>query len=454
LSQVSATVLSEDDARELANRILDRSGAAEAIVQLRSSADGYTRFAANEITTSGDATDVTATLSVRVEGREASVEFNAFDDQTLVSAGERARAMAEVLPVDPELQELLEQQRYHEVEAWFEATAGLDPAARAASVRTMIARASGGGLVSSGFLARRASSVAVANTIGLFAYHRSTLASLTTTVRTRAGDGSGWAGDTGADWARMRSPDDLVERAVDKATRSAGATAVEPGAYTVVLEPTAAGSLLQLLGFAMDERAAEEGRSFFARPGGGTKRGEHVTASGISLVSDPGSPLLRTQPFTDDGQPLARTTWVEDGVLTTLSRSRAWADRTARQPIPAGNSLLLDAGGSGSTDDLVTGVERGLLVTRFWYIRSVDARSLLYTGLTRDGVFLIERGRVTRPVKNLRFNESVIRMLGSVDAAGAPVRVVASESGGLGAAVAVPPLVVRDFQFTALSDAV
>jgi len=451
---VAETTLSADDARALATRILQRSGAEEAEVRLLSSDDGHTRFAANQITTTGDATDLIATLAVRIEGREASVEFNTFDDASYVSAGERARAMAQLLPPDPELQDLLEQQEYVETIAWFDGTVGLDPTARAAAAQSMIDRAAGGGLVASGFLPRRAAAYAVANTIGLFAYHRSTLASLTTTVRTRSGDGSGWAGDTGNDWSRMSPSLDVAERAVEKAARSAGATAIEPGAYTVVLEPTAVGNLVQLLRFALDERAAEEGRSFFGRQDGGSKVGEQVTASGISLTSDPLSPLLRTQPFAGDGQPLPRTTWIEDGMLTTLARSRAWAERTQREPIPNGNGWLLDAGGEGSTADLVAGVNRGLLVTRFWYIRRVDARSLLYTGLTRDGVFLIEDGQITRPVKNLRFNESVIRMLSSVEAAGAPVRVVASESGGLGTAIAVPPLVVRDFQFTALSDAV
>ena len=133
---------------------------------------------------------------------------------------------------------------------------------------------------------------------------------------------------------------------------------------------------------------------------------------------------------------------------------RAWAERVQQAPVPLGNNLVLDAGGEGTAADLVSGVERGLLVTRFWYIRGVDPRSLSYTGLTRDGVFLIENGQITRPVSNLRFNESIIRMLGSIEAAGAPERVVASESGGLGSAIVAPPLVVRDFQFTAVSDAV
>jgi predicted Zn-dependent protease len=448
------TILTADAARELAERILDRSGSAEAEVRLRSTDDGHTRFAANQITTTGDATDLTASLSVRVEGREASVEFNTFDDETYVAAGERARAMAELLPEDPELQELLEPQTYDETDAWFDGTLGLDPTARASAAQVVIDRAVRGGLVASGFLQRRVSAYGVANSVGLFAYHRATLASLTTTVRTTAGDGSGWAGETGNDWARMPATLDVAERAIEKAARSAGAEAIEPGAYTVVLEPTAVGNLVQLMRFAMDERAAEEGRSFFARRGGGTRMGERIAAPGIALVSDPTSPMLRTQPFTAEGQRLGRTEWISDGVVTTLSRSRAWADRVREAPVPVGNGLLLDAGGEGTVADLVPGVERGLLVTRFWYIRGVDPRSLLYTGLTRDGVFLIENGEVSRPVKNLRFNESVIRLLNSVEAAGAPARVVASESGGLGTAVAVPPLVVRDFQFTALSDAV
>jgi predicted Zn-dependent protease len=146
-------------------------------------------------------------------------------------------------------------------------------------------------------------------------------------------------------------------------------------------------------------------------------------------------------------------TWIENGVVKNLAYDRYWAQRQSVEPTPVGGSLVM-SGGDASLDEMIASTQRGILVTRFWYIRGVDPRTILYTGLTRDGTFLIENGRVTRAVKNLRFNESPIFMLNNVEAMGRPVRVSASESGGVGNGVVVPPLKVRDFNFTSLSDAI
>jgi predicted Zn-dependent protease len=140
-------------------------------------------------------------------------------------------------------------------------------------------------------------------------------------------------------------------------------------------------------------------------------------------------------------------------VLTNLSYSRYWAQQQSRDAVAVGGGMKL-TGGDGATADLISTVERGILVTRFWDIRSVDQRRLLYTGLTRDGTFLIEGGQVTRPVKNLRFNEGPMSMLNKVESIGTAVRIVASEAGGIGEPVVAPPLVVQDFHFTSVSDAV
>jgi hypothetical protein len=172
----------------------------------------------------------------------------------------------------------------------------------------------------------------------------------------------------------------------------------------------------------------------------------------VTVYSDPEDPDLLERPFTDEGLPVGRTTWIEGGVLANLAYDRYWADRQGRDPLPRAGGIKFP-GQSGSVRDLIEGVDFGVLVTRFWYIRGVDPRTLKYTGLTRDGTFLIENGRVTAAVKNLRFNESIVAMLNNVEAVGEAVRVVASESGGLGPAVVVPPLVVRNFHFTSVSDA-
>jgi predicted Zn-dependent protease len=173
----------------------------------------------------------------------------------------------------------------------------------------------------------------------------------------------------------------------------------------------------------------------------------------VTLVSDPLDPEAYASTFTGDGQPIPRTVLIENGVVKNLTYDRYWASKTGKEPVPFGGSLRM-SGGDASLDDLIASTDRGILVTRFWYIRPVDPRTILYTGLTRDGTFLIEKGKITRAVKNLRYNESPIFMLNNLEAMGRPVRVSASEAGGPGLPIVVPPLKVRDFNFTSLSDAV
>jgi predicted Zn-dependent protease len=252
----------------------------------------------------------------------------------------------------------------------------------------------------------------------------------------------------------MTPPATLAARAIEKAVRSRDAVALEPGRYTVVLEPTAVGNLLGLMAFAMNARSAEEGRSFFSKPGGATKIGEKVVDERVTIISDPQDPDLLADPYTGEGLPIGRTVWIEKGVVQHLAYDRFWANKRGVAPTPLGGGLKM-AGGTASLDELIAGVSRGLLVTRFWYIRGVDPRSILNTGLTRDGLFLIENGRVTRAVRNFRFNESPVVMLNNLEALGRPERVSASESGGVGGnAVVVPPIVAREFTFTSISEAV
>ncbi|MGH7645983.1 MAG: metallopeptidase TldD-related protein, partial [Gemmatimonadales bacterium] len=311
------------------------------------------------------------------------------------------------------------------------------------------------GLVAAGFLERTAGAGAIANSVGLFAYHAATVATHTLTVRTPDGQGSGWAGTAHNDTARLAAPAALAERAIGKARGSRDAQPLEPGKYVVVLEPTAVGNLLGLLGFALNARQADEGRTFFSKRGGGTKVGEKIVDERVTIASDPNDPDLLSRPFTGEGLPTERVVWIENGVLKNLAYDRFWADKKGVKPTAAAQGFRL-SGGTATQDELIAGVERGLLVTRFWYIRSVDPRTMLFTGLTRDGVFLIEQGKVTRAVRNFRFNESPIAMLNNLAALGRPERVAAGEGGGggFGSTLVVPPLVVREFTFTSVSEAV
>ncbi len=446
-------ILSEAAARALCNRALRYVAAPAKQVLIVAREEGNTRSAVNGISSVGDIDDTVITLTAEDGERKASLELNQTDDRALAEAGRRLDALLRVAPEDPELVPLLEQQTYQIVDGFFPSTAALDAVQRAQAAAGLVQSAASEGLLAAGYLVHRTGVRAVANSAGLFAYHRSTAVSVTVSVRTAAGDGSGWAGATHNDWSRVTSPQALADRAVEKARRSRGAEAIDPGTYTVVLEPTAVGNLIARIPGALDARAADEGGSPFSRRGGGTRIGEQVVDERVMLYSDPADPDLLESPFTDEGEAVGRTVWIENGVLQRLGYSRFWAARQGRVPVPIAGGLKL-AGGTGDAASLIQSVERGLLVTRFWDIRALDPRTMRYTGLTRDGTFLIEDGQVTRPVKNLRFDDSVLGALNRIEAMGAPVRVVTSESGGVGPALVVPPVVVRDFRFSSVSDAV
>lgn len=446
--------LTRDEAKRLADRVLSFSRAEGCQVNLASGIHGNTRSAVDGVSTSGDVRDTTITLAARFGKRSASVSTNLLDDAALRRAVETSEQLARIAPENPEQMPLLEPQRYAEVPALARATVELDAAARAEAAGVTHGACMRAGLRGAGFIHRSVGADAVANSAGLFAYHESSELVHTLSVRTPAGDGAGWAGTAHNDWARSRAPAELAERAIARALQSRGAGPLEPGKYTVILEPTAVANLLGLLAWSLDARAADEGRSFFSRRGGGNRIGEKIVDDRVTIVSDPADPELLQGPFTSEGEPIGRTAWIENGVVRNLAYSRFWADKQGVAPRPQGGGIRM-SGTDATLDQLIAQVDRGLLVTRFWYIRGVDPRTITHTGLTRDGVLLVENGKVSRAVQNFRFNESPVTMLRNLVALGKPERVTSSETGGLGAtAMVVPPIVAREFNFTSVSEAV
>ncbi len=444
--------LSRAECDAIAKKVLSFSTADECRVSINSGMRQNTRFAVNQISTAGDNYNAAVTVRSVIGKRSANVTVNRLDDASLRAAVQNAERIARLAPEDPELLPELGPQDVPPSVQWSDATASLEPEARAEAVRAITEPARRAGLVSTGYLEANAGSFAVANNKGLFAYDRSTAVAFTTTVRTPDGTGSGWAGASDNDFRRI-DPRLLAERAIEKARKSVNPVAIEPGRYTVILEPTAVANLVQLIGGALNARNADEGRSFFSKAGGGNKIGEKVVDERVTLVSDPFDPRVPSGTFGGDGLPTQKVTWIENGVVRNLAYDRFWAQRTGKAPVSAGGTLAM-SGGSSSMEEMIASTERGILVTRFWYIRSVDPRTILFTGLTRDGTFLIENGKVTRPVKNLRYNESPIFMLNNLQMMGRPERVSASEAGGPGQAIIVPPLKCRDFNFTSTSDAI
>jgi predicted Zn-dependent protease len=446
--------LSRDEAKRLADRILGFSRAEGCQVNLSSQIEGNTRYAVGGVTTAGEVRDTAVTIASRFGKRAASVTTNLLDDTALRRAVETSEQLARLAPENPEQMPLLGPQQPVDVRGLAQATVALDAEARADAVRVAHDACSRAGLQEAGLIHRSAGGTAVANSAGLFAWHEASEVVHTLSARTAAGDGSGWAGIAHNDWARSLAPAAVAQRAIDRTLQSRNAVPLDPGKYTVVLEPTAVANLLQLLTWSLDARAADEGRSFFSRAGGGNRIGERIVDERVTVLSDPQDPDLLQQPFTEEGQPVGRTVWVENGVVRNLAYDRYWAGRQGVEPRPSGGGIRM-TGTEATLEQLIAQVDRGLLVTRFWYIRSVDPRTIAHTGLTRDGVLLIENGRVTRAVQNFRFNESPVVMLRNLVALGTPERVTSSETGGLGStAMVVPPIVTREFNFTSVSEAV
>jgi len=447
-----AGFLTKEDAQALTKRVLALAKAEQTRVTILGSARGNTRYAVNQISSGGDNTNVTVSIRSTFGTKSASTTTNKLDDVSLQAAVDLSERLAKLAPDDPEAMPELEPQTYDESPGWSAITASLDPAGRAAAVRAVTEPSRAAKLAATGYIESDAQAHAIANNKGLFAYGRQTGAAMTTTVRAPDGSSSGWAGASHTDWSRI-DPEALGARAIDKARASMNPVAIEPGRYTVVLEPTAVGNLVQLLAFALNARNADEGRSFFTKQGGGNKIGLKVVDERVTLVSDPLDPDAAALPFTPEGAPAKKTTWIENGVVRNLAYDRYWAQKQGKSAAPLIGSLKM-SGGTSSMEELIASTQRGILVTRFWYIRPVDPRTILYTGLTRDGTFLIEDGKITKAVKNLRYNESPIFMLNNLDAMGPSVRVSASEDGSPGFAIVVPPIKAHDFNFTSLSDAV
>lgn len=447
-------LLTRDEAKALTDRVLSYSSADETRVNISSTTSGHTRFARGQITTSGDTVDTTIRVTATSGRRSASVSTNRLDEAGLKGAAEQALRLARLSPEDAELMPALAPQSYAEIDAFIDRTAALTADLRAAAVKRTLEGAAARGseaenLLVAGFLVRNTVATAVANSKGLFGYHRSTDVDLSTTARTADGTGSGWARVGTRDW-RAIDPGRLGGIARRKALTSRNPQVFDPGRHTVVLEPQAVADLLPLLVFAFDARSASEGRSAFSAPNGGTRAGERIADERVTLYSDPSDPDVLGQPFDAEGVPVRRQVWIEKGILRNLSYSRYWAQRQGRPSLGAiGNDLAVGlkmTGGSKTTEQLVSDCERGILVTHFFYIRGLDRRTVLFTGLTRDGTFLIERGKVTRPLKNFRWNESPLSMLNRIEDIGRPEPTMPG--------VMMPPLRVSGFNFTSISDAV
>jgi predicted Zn-dependent protease len=446
-------IWTKEQAKALADRALSMSKAEETFVAINGSERANLRFARNTATTSGASSGTTLAITSSFGKRSGTVTTAQFDDASLQRALRNAEEIAKVSPENPEAMPVLGPQTYAPVNAYFADAAGASAEWRAGSVETAIALSKKKDVVSAGFVETQAAMQAVASSKGLFAYDRFTVADYNLTARTPDGSGSGWASKSFNE-LRLLEPSKLATAAIDKAALAKSPAAIEPGKYTVVLEPAALADLIVFMLFSADARQADEGRSFYSKKGGGNRVGEQIVSDKVRIYSDPAHPLAPTVSFDNEGLPIGRNVWVENGVLKDLFYSRFWADKMGKKPT-AGPANVIMEGGTATTNELIAGTERGVLVTRFWYIRPLDPQTLLLTGLTRDGLFLIEKGKVTRAVKNMRWNESPIVALNNLDAMTPAERVVSGEGvGSSGLSLVCPAARIREFTFSSASDAV
>ncbi|HEY0968502.1 MAG TPA: TldD/PmbA family protein [Opitutaceae bacterium] len=454
-------LLTESEAQALLQKVLSFSKADECEASLVGGTSGNLRFARNTVSTSGGSDTLTLDIQSTFGKRTGRARINEFDDASLAKAVRQSEELARLAPENPEYVSFLGPQTYLEPKAFVDATAATTPAQRAEAVAKSIAVCNQEGLTGAGYLDDNASFVAVANTRGLRGYQRSTGVGFSITIRTKDAKGSGYGV---SDFNDIRSLDTeaVTRTAARKAKLSAETRAIEPGKYTVILEPAASVDLIGHMVSAMNARNTDEGRSFLSKPGGGSRLGEKIMDERVNIHSDPMHPELPGNKWSFDGRPQSRVDWIKNGVVTSMAYSRYWARKQGLSgegtpPVSGGGVIgseigafegisgLIMTGGTASLDELIKGVERGVLVTRMWYIRPVDPQTLLYTGLTRDGTFYVENGEIKYAIKNFRFNESPVIMLNNLEALGRPQRANAC---------LIPPMVVRDFTFSSLSDAV
>src|SRR5580658_7353571 len=445
-------MLTKQDAKNLADKILSYAKLPGCTVNISASETVFIRFANNGITTSGYSLDQTVSIeSTTNDKRSGSANVSEWSDEALRNGVELAERLARISQPDPEYMPPLGPQQYPELPNFDVSTGNSRGDALIGHVKAVIDGARGAQLTTAGFVQRSANWVAVANKAGLFGYHQYTDSALTNTMRNAGGTSSGWATQVSTSIKDLNGQD-AARISVEKCVRGDGKRRLEPGKYTVILEPSAVSDLIGYLAYGFGARDAEQGQSFLSKKAekpGETLLGEKLFPEYITLRNDPFNPKLSSSPWSGALLPNEKITWIENGVVKNLFYDRFWAQKAGKKPTPYPNNLILD-GQDHSLDDLIKAAGKALLVTRFWYMRVLQPQTLQVTGLTRDGVFLVENGKVTAPVMNFRWNESPVRAMQNAKMLSLPMRTQGAEAGSSMA----PAILATDFNFASISDAV
>ena len=439
-------LLSETQLRRLAERVFKLSEADETEVQIDVTSDALTRFANNTI--HQNVAEEALSISVRTvfDGRTARATTNKTDHESLRRIVAASSSLARSRPRNPDLLPMPGPQKYARVERFFPATAATSPEDRARAVARVVTMANKRGQTAAGIFSTGAMQSALVNTKGLFAVYQQTRAEFSITVL--EADSSGWVKGNSPD-VKALDPEALVERASQKAVASRAPREIPAGHYTVILEPAAALDLVGQLFYDFAATAVEDKRSCLTG-----RLGKQLMGENITLWDDVSHPLQLGPPYDGEGLPRQKVLLIERGVPRNLVYSRATAKKMGAEPTGHGLALpnewgeapmnLVFEGGKPSVEEMTASTDRGILVTRLWYIREVDPYEKILTGMTRDGTFLVEGGRIVAGIRNFRFNQSILEMLANVDMLGPAVRAAGEEAFEM----VVPAMKVRNFHFT------
>ncbi len=470
-----------EEAKRITDKVINMAKADSVEVVLTGGERSGTRWANSSITTNLVQYDRQLNVTVRVGQKTGTANTRDFSDAGLQTMVEDAVTAAQAAPDTPTFAELLGAQEYVLVDAALPDMVNFGPAQRARMVRDSIDIAEKKGVLGAGYIPKIDQTNCTANSKGLFAYYRNVETGFVLTCRMPDGSGSGWSGTTGIKDIHMIDAKALTDVAAAKALKSRNAKALEPGRYTVILEPRANARFLSLMTNIFN---APGGRGGFPGGGGGggglppgvdptvvggppgggggggggafgggagnflkdRKVGDKIFSDLFSLKSDVGNAVLRQSTMLGDNKPAKAVQWVEKGLLRNLG---------AGQPANV-NMSLVQEGSDLSVEDMIKQTRRGLLVTFFWYIRGVPAEGqpLLNTGMTRDGLFLIENGEIVSPVQNFRWNMSPLVGYNNLSLVGKPVPMHLGESYDGGNAALVPPVRIEEFYMTSVSPAV
>jgi predicted Zn-dependent protease len=447
-------MLSQQEVKNIIDQVIGYSKLPECEVNVNWTEDDFIRFANNGITTSGyRVTQQISISSTTADKRSGNAVVGELSAEALRNGVKQAEELAAISRPNPEDMPALPAQKYPHLTNFDSYTAGARGDVMVPQVKAVLAGALQNKLVAAGYIQRSANAVGVGNKAGLFGYHTYTDSSLTHTMRNPAGTSSGWATQSSVSLKDLDG-EQQVKVSIDKCLRGANRKKLDAGKYTVIMEPAAVADLIGWLGFAFGARDAEQGQSFLSKPsegqnGASTYLGEKLFPEIITLRSDPFHPKLASTPWGPSLLPNEKLAWIEKGVVKNLYYDRFWAEKAGKKPTPYPVNLVLD-GQDNSLGDLIASVDRGLLVTRLWYIRVLQPKTWQLTGLTRDGVFLIEKGKVTDAVNNFRWNESPAEVLQRTTKLTQPQRITNDETGSNMA----PALITADFNLTSTSDAV